>query len=95
MRERNQREHSPPPPLPLEIITTGIVPVSPVANQPWQAALYSRGGPVSPLRDGILGIEIDDDRAQRMMAPRVIFCGTTVGGESEAAQTQATEYGSI
>ena len=96
MRERNERSNSPVPPLPLEIITRGIVPVSPVAkNRPWQTALYTRDGSISPLRDGVFGIEIDDEAREPTLAPRIVFCGTTVGGESEAAQTQATEYGSI
>lgn len=97
MRERNQRPDSPVPPLPLEIITTGVPPLSSVVHHPWKTALYSRGGSISPLRDKtLLGIEIGAEEDQRTtMAPRIVFCGTTVGGGSETAQTQATEYGSI
>ena len=95
MRGRSRGAHSPVPPLPLEIITTGMAAVSPVRKN-WKSVLYSsRDRSISPLRGPMLGIEIDADDEQSPMAPRIIFCGTTVGGESEAAQTQRTEYGSI
>jgi hypothetical protein len=91
MWERNQRASSPNPPLPLEIITTNRS-----LTRPWQTTLYSaRDGSISPLRERMLGIEIDEEIGNTPMAPRIIFCGTTVAGESVAAQTQATEYGSI
>ena len=85
------------PPLPLEITTTkitGIVPVSPLPKD-WKTRLYSRDDAVSPLREPTRRIQIHKELEHSPMAPRIIFCGATVGGESEAAQTQRTEYGSI
>jgi len=99
MRGRSRRDHSPIPPLPLEIITTGIAPVSPVQSN-WKELLYTRSTRdegISPLPGPAFGIEIDEEVTHSPLAPRIIFCGTTVGGESEseAARTGVTEYGSI
>ncbi|CAB9520219.1 expressed unknown protein [Seminavis robusta] len=96
MRERRADDVcSPVPPLPLEIITTGVAPMSP---PPWSTVLYSsRRDDNSPMEfRRTLGIEVDaEDGEKSPLGPRVIFCGTTVGGDSIAAQTQRTEYGSI
>jgi len=98
------RREKTPPPLPREITTTktpytsaGIVALSPERNtandkNDWKANLYTA---ISPLRDPVLGLEIDHELEHSPMAPRIIFCGTTVGGESSAAETRHTEYGSI
>lgn len=99
VRRTAQKDKTMMPPLPVEITTTiptSIEPASPVRRlHDWKARLYSRGSAVSPLRGPTLGVEIDREPEDSPMAPRVIFCGTTVGGESAAEQTQRTDYGSI
>ena len=98
LRRTARKDKTMMPPLPVEITTTitSIEAASPLRRlQDWKTRLYSRGGAVSPLRGPMLGVEIDREPEDSPMAPRVIFCGATVGGESAAEQTQRTEYGSI
>jgi hypothetical protein len=97
-------------PLPLEIITKGVTPMSPVRirSRPWSTVLY-RSTREEPFRRSLqtrrtLGIEIDEHQEKTTLAPRIIFSSTTFGGDSVAlfgggdsvaAQTEKTEYGSI
>ena len=101
-RRRRQQSRFPNPPLPREIEIKASLRRRTTTTTGMDSPIRKRWG-LGPRRrdeESISPLRIPNELATRHLetsplAPRIIFCGTTVGGESETTQTQMTEYGSI